>query len=178
MIEINLIPSRIRKKKEVNFELGLLVGTLLFTFLLIGAVYVKTSKDISKLRDEATSVRQQVAALQPALREFTSLEKEKKEVSKRIDVINKIKDGRAIAPRILYDLSSIMKENVWLKKVVKDEGKFALEGRSLDNESICEFVERLSKLPYFTNIELKSVEDVKETEMTVKKFVVEGGVAL
>ena len=83
----------------------------------------------------------------------------------------------AIAPRIFYDLSSIMKENVWLKKVAKDEGRFELEGRSLDNESICEFVESLSKLPYFTNIELKSVEDVNEADMTVKKFIVDGRVS-
>ncbi len=110
------------------------------------------------------------------MKEFASLERDKKEVRSRIGVINKIKEGRAVVPRILYDLSSIIKENVWLKKVVKDEGRFELEGRSLDNESICEFVERLSKLPYFTNIELKSVEDVNEGEMTVKKFIVDGGV--
>jgi type IV pilus assembly protein PilN len=178
MIKINLIPTKIRKKKEVNFELHLLVGTLLFSFLLIGGVYVKNTKDVGRLRDETAIVKQQTAALQPALKEFASIEKDKKEVTKRIAVISKIKEGRAIVPRILYDLSSIMKENVWLRKMVKDEGRFELEGRSVDNESICEFVERLSKLPYFTNVELKSVEDVTEAEMTVKKFRVEGGVAL
>jgi type IV pilus assembly protein PilN len=177
MIRINLIPSKIRKKKEVNFELHLLVGTLLFSFLLIGAVYVKNTKDIDRLRDQTALVNRQAEALQPVSREFASLERDKKEVSKRIGVINRIKEGRAVVPRILYDLSSIIKENVWLKKVAKDEGRFELEGRSLDNESICEFVERLSKLPYFTNIELKSVEDVNEADMTVKKFIVDGGVA-
>ena len=177
MIKINLIPTKIRKKKEVNFELHLLVGTLLFSFLLIGGVYVKMTKDISRLRQETAVVREQVAAIQPVLREFTSLETDKKEVSKRIDVINKIKEGRAVVPRIPYDLSSIMKENVWLKRVVKDEGHFELEGRSLDNESICEFVERLSKLPYFKGVELKSVEDVNEAEMTVKKFIVDASVS-
>jgi type IV pilus assembly protein PilN len=178
MIRINLIPTTIRKKKEVDFELYLLAGTLVFTFLLMGAVYTKTARDITKLRTQTANVRMQVAAIQPALREYAALEKEKKEISKRIGVINKIKEGRALAPRILYDLSSIMKENVWLKKVVKDEARFELEGRSLDNESICEFVEGLSRLPYFSNVELKSVEDVSEADVTVKKFTVEGGVAL
>jgi Tfp pilus assembly protein PilN len=93
-------------------------------------------------------------------------------------VIEKIKEGRAVAPRILYDLSTLTKENVWLKRVSKDETKFSLEGRSIDNESICEFVESLSKLPYMTNVELKSVEDAAEGDATVKKFIVEAGVAL
>jgi hypothetical protein len=98
-------------------------------------------------------------------------------VSKKIDIINKIKEGRAVVPRIFYDLSSIMKENVWLKRVAKDEGHFELEGRSLDNESICEFVERLSKLPYLKGVELMSVEDVNEAEMTIKKFIVDASVS-
>ena len=67
MIKINLIPTKIRKKKEVNFELHLLVGTLLFSFLLIGGVYVKMTKDISRLRQETAVVREQVAAIQPVL---------------------------------------------------------------------------------------------------------------
>ena len=177
MIKINLIPSTIRKKKEVNFELHLLVGTLLFSFLLIGTVYVKNTRDIGRLRDQTALVNQQTAALQPVYKEFVSLERDKKEASKRLEAINRIKDGRAIAPRILYDLSSIIKENVWLKKVVKDDERFELEGRSLDNESICEFVRAPLEASVFTGIELKSVEDVSEADMTVKKFIVEGSVA-
>lgn len=177
MIKINLVPTTIQKKREVNFEVKLLVGTLIFTFLLIGSVYLKNMKDIGRLENETRLARQQIAAMQPIYRQFMTLERDKKEMSKRIGVINRIREGRAVVPRIFYDLSAIMKENVWLKKVVKDEEHIELEGRSLDNESICEFVERLSKLPYFRGIELKSVEDVKEGEQAVKRFVVNGGVA-
>jgi hypothetical protein len=78
---------------------------------------------------------------------------------------------------MLFDLSSLAKGNLWLKKLRKDETKVDLEGRSIDNESICTFVEGMSKLPYMKDVELKSVEDLTETGMTVKKFLVEGSVA-
>ena len=89
-----------------------------------------------------------------------------------------MKAGRALAARILYDLPSIMRDNVWLKRFKKDGGLFELEGRSLENESIAEFVERLSKTPYYRNVELKNIEDVTEEGVVVKKFIVQGGVGL
>jgi len=177
-IKINLIPGKVRRRKERGFDLHVLVGALIFCFLLIGAVYVKNTRDLNRLRSEIAVEKQQEQALQAIYREYQALERDKKEINARIAVIEKIKEGRAVVPRILYDLSSLTKENVWLKRVSKDETRFSLEGRSVDNESICEFVESLSKLSYMTNVELKSVEDVTESDAVVKKFIVEAGVAL
>lgn len=177
-IKINLIPRKVRRKKERGFDLHVLVGGLIFCALVMGGVYVKNMRDLSRLQSQFALAKQQEAALQAVYREFQSLERDKKEIRSRLAVIEKMKQGRAIAPRILYDLSSLTKDNVWLKRVSKNETQFSLEGRSVDNESICEFVESLSKLPYMTGVELKSVEDVTEADAVVKKFIVEAGVAL
>ena len=91
-----------------------------------------------------------------------------------LDQLNKIKQDGALAARILYDLSGLTKDNLWLKKLSKDETKIEIEGRSVDNETLCDFIEKLTKLPYLKNIELKSVEDVSEYNMTVKKFILNG----
>jgi len=61
--------------------------------------------------------------------------------------------------------------------VRKVDTRIDIEGRSIDNESVCTFVEGLSRLFYMKNVELKSVEDVTETGMTVRKFIVEAGAA-
>jgi type IV pilus assembly protein PilN len=111
-------------------------------------------------------------------KEYLSLEKQKKEMSTRIAVIGKIKEGRALAARIVYDLPSLAKERVWLKRFKKDEDRFDLEGRALENESVADFVEKLSKIPYAKNVELKSVEDVTEEGVLVKKFLVTGNLSL
>ena len=60
-------------------------------------------------------------------------------------MIDRIKEGRALAPRLLYDLSSLMTDNLWLKKVRKVDARVDIEGRSIDNESVCTFVEGLSQ---------------------------------
>jgi type IV pilus assembly protein PilN len=178
MIKINLLPQTKRERRAVNVELYVLVATLLVSLGMVGGFYFKNANDIKTTRADIESVKQQIRALEPIQTEFLALEKDKKEMTRKLAVIVKMKEGRALPPRILYDLSSIVKNKLWLKKLTKDNTKLEVEGRSLDNESICDFVDRLTKLPYVKNIELRSVEDVNEGNVTVKKFVIDGSVNL
>lgn len=176
MIRINLIPGKGYKRRAISLDLYLLVGTLAVSLGIAGGVFLKNVKDIDRLRSQITKVKQDSTALQPVYKEFLSLERDKKEVARRIAAVEKIKEGRAIAPRMLYDIPLLTRDNLWLRKLSKNEARFELEGRSVDNESVADFVERLSKLPYMKNVELKIVEDVAEADMTIKKFIVQGSV--
>ena len=177
MIKINLLPKQERRKgKARGKDLYILAVLVVLSCALVGGIYLRNEKDIRGLQTDLAAAKKQRASLQVEYQEFLALEKEKKDIAGRIAAVDKINTGRALAPRMLYDLSSLITENVWLKKLHKDEAKFDLEGRSVDNESICTFVEGLAKLPYMKGIELKSVEDVTDTGVTVKKFIVEGGV--
>lgn len=178
MIKINLLPRAKRERKAIDIDLYVLVATLIVSLGLVGGFYFKNANDIKKTRADIESVKQQITALGPIQQEFLALEKDKNEISRKLTVINKMKEGRALPPRILYDLSSLVKDNLWLKRLKKDDTKIEIEGRSADNESVCDFVDRLTKLPYVKNLELRSVEDVSEGGITVKKFVVDGSVGL
>jgi type IV pilus assembly protein PilN len=177
MIKVNLLPIKTRKK-SAHGDLILFVVMLVVGFGSVGAVYFKNVKDISNTRSEIARSKEAVVALQGVYKDYETIQREKKEIERRISVIDDMKAGRALAARILYDLPSIMRDNVWLKRFKKDGGLFELEGRSLENESIAEFVERLSKTPYYRNVELKNIEDVTEEGVVVKKFIVQGGVGL
>jgi hypothetical protein len=39
-------------------------------------------------------------------------------------------------------------------------------------------METLSNLPYMTNVELKSIQDVTEEGLVIKKFIVQGNMSL
>jgi len=106
------------------------------------------------------------------------MQQAKIEIDRRIKVVNQLKAGRALAARSLYDLSTTMKEGVWLKTFKKKGDKFEIEGRSLVNESISEFMENITRLPYMKNVELKSIQDVTEEGLVVKKFIVQGNMSL
>jgi type IV pilus assembly protein PilN len=176
MIKINLLPQK-SYGQHVYPDLLIFPAIFVLTFALVGGVFLKNHRDIARLRAETASLHIQVNSLQDIYKEFLTMGKERKEIAERIAVIDRIKEGRALAPRLLYDLSSLMTDNLWLKILRKLDTRIDIEGRSIDNESVCTFVEGLSRLSYMKNVELKSVEDVTETGTTVRKFVVEAGAA-
>jgi type IV pilus assembly protein PilN len=178
MIKINLLPKAKQERKAINLDLYVFVATLVVAIALVGGVYFKNASDIEKTRADIESLKQQIKVLEPIQKEYVALEKDKSEIARKLTVISKMKEGRALPPRMLSDLSSLMKDNLWLKRLRKDDVKIEIEGRSVDNESICDFVDHLAKLPYLKNLELRSVEDVSEGAITVKKFVVDGSVSL
>jgi type IV pilus assembly protein PilN len=177
MIKINLLPQKSYGQHGAHPDLVIFPAILVLTFALVGGVFLKNNRDVARLRIETAGLRTKIGSLQGIYKEFLTMEKERKEIAERIAVIDRIKEGRALAPRLLYDLSSLMTDNLWLKKVRKADTRIDIEGRSIDNESVCTFVEGLSRLSYMKNVELKSVEDVTETGTTVRKFVVEAGAA-
>jgi len=83
-----------------------------------------------------------------------------------------------LAARTLYDLTSLVQEKVWLKSLKKTENRFELEGRSVENDAISGFVESLTKVPYLSGVELKSVEDSAEEGIVLKKFIIQGNISI
>ena len=116
--------------------------------------------------------------MQNIYKEYLTIDQQKKEIQRRIKAIDSIKESRALSARALFDLTSLIKDNVWLKTFKKTEDKFEIEGRSLENESISNLIETLSKVPYLKNIELRNVEDAVEEGVAVKKFVIFGDITL
>ncbi|HBA56174.1 MAG TPA: hypothetical protein DCZ04_17445 [Syntrophorhabdus aromaticivorans] len=106
------------------------------------------------------------------------MEREKKEIQRKIQAIDGLKEGRALAARTLYDLSSQVKESLWLTSFKKTDNRFEMEGRSVENEAISSLMESLSKVPYMRAIELKSVQETTEQGIVLKKFVIQGNISL
>lgn len=178
MIKVNLLPYRKSRTSTLKINIVTFVLMLVIGNILFWSLYFYNQRDISDLRRNITASRTELAALQPYYQEYQRIQQAKKEIERRIKVVNQLKSGRALAARSLFDLSTMMKEGVWLKSFKKKDEKFEIEGRSLVNESISEFMETLTNLPYMKNVELKSIQDVTEEGLIVKKFIVQGNMSL
>jgi type IV pilus assembly protein PilN len=178
MIKVNLLPYKktrtsTLKVNIVTFVLMLIIGNIFFW-----AFYLYNEREISDYENNIRATRQELAKLQPYYQEYQRIQAAKKEIERRIKVVNQLKAGRALAARSLFDLSTTMKEGVWLKSFKRKDTKFEIEGRSLVNESISEFMEVLANLPYMKDVELKSIQDVTEEGLVVKKFIIQGNMSL
>ncbi len=177
MIKINLLP---RKPLRTAFKYDIYVMCLVFilNFALIGLIYFFNSRTISTYRQKTVATKNEIDSLRPVYQEYLTMENSKKELERRIHAINAIQKSRALAARSLYDLTSVVTDRLWLKTFKKDENKFELEGRSVENETISTFVESFSKIPYIKGVELKSIEDLTEEGLVLKKFIIQGNISL
>lgn len=177
MIKINLLPPK-PKKDVFKYDLYMLICLLLIAVFAFGGIYYYNTKEISKRKTMIENTKREIQSLDKIYKEYLAMEQEKKEIQRRIKAIDSIKEGRALAARTLYDLSGLIKDNVWIKGFKKTENKFELQGLSLENESISDLVEAISKVPYVRNVELISVGEAVENGVVVKSFIISGEMSL
>jgi Tfp pilus assembly protein PilN len=179
MIKINLIPFKRKRASTLTKDIRDLILLLVFVGCAFGYYYFMMLRpEIEEQKSNIVTVKKEIQSLQPIAQEHKAIQEAKKEIERRIQTLNQLKSGRALAARSLYDISSIIKEGVWIKSFKKTDNKFEIDGRSFVNESISDFIESLSKMPYVTNVELRNVQDVSEEGLTIKKFIITGNMSI
>jgi Tfp pilus assembly protein PilN len=177
MIRINLLPEEPPKNVfKLDFLLLLLVTAI--AVAVLGLFYLGNEQEISRQRQAISDAKKQIASLDKFYQEYMTIEKEKKEIQRRIQAIEGLKRGRALTARTLYDLTTLTKDTVWLRNFRKNEGNFELEGRALDAEAVSQLMESLLKVPYIKNVELKILENTSDEGLEVKKFVIQGNIGI
>lgn len=174
MIKINLLPFKRKRASTLTRDIRDLVLMLVVVCVGFGIYYYRLHNELEEQKSRIQLTKKEIASLQPIAQEYKQIQEAKKEIEKRIQTVNQLKSGRALAARYLYDISSIIKEGVWIKSIKKTDNKFEIEGRSFVNENVSDFIESLSKMPYIKNVELKNVQDVNEEGLIIKKFIITG----
>jgi Tfp pilus assembly protein PilN len=178
MIKINLLPFKRKRASSLSKDIRDLVLALILVCVGFGIYYYRLSNEIEEQISNIATIRKEINSLQPVAQEYKQIQEAKSEIARRIQTLDQLKSGRALAARSLYDISSMIKEGVWIKSFKKTDNKFEIDGRSFVNESISDFIESLLKMPYITNVELKNVQDVNEEGLTIKKFILTGNMSI
>jgi Tfp pilus assembly protein PilN len=177
MIKINLLPRKTRKPLH-RYQTYAFLLIFAVNLCIIFGIYYSNLRNISHYQTAIENAKREIASLDKIYKEYLQIEREKKEIDKRIKAIESLKAGRALSARSIYDLSSFIKERVWIKTFKKNNDFFEIEGRSIENESISDFIESISLIPYLKNVELKKVEDMTEEGLVIKKFTVQGNIGI
>lgn len=178
MIKINLLPFKRRKIGTIGRDIRDFIVLLVLGIIGFGIYEYQLLNEIGDYKTKIQVAKAEMETLQPIYQEYMTIQNAKKEIEKRIQTLNQLKAGRALAARSMYDITTIIKEGVWIKTFKKTENKFEIEGRSFVNESISDFIEALSKMSYISNIELKNIQDVNEEGLTIKKFIITGNMSI
>jgi type IV pilus assembly protein PilN len=164
MVRINLLPVRVSKKKEagkqqlVIFAAVLLVG-------LAGNFFWASSRagDLKAREAKLARTRDDIAQLERIIGEVKNIKDAQQELQKKLDVLDKLKQGRSGPVRMLDELASVTPRQLWLTKMDEKNGAMVFGGAALSIDDVSEFMTKLKQSKYFTKVELKKTTAVKST---------------
>ena len=171
MIRINLLPIREIKKKEGIRQLILMgVSCLVLIVLSLGIFHFSVAKKIGTLQSEIDDTQQQINQLNKIVGDVKKYEKEKKELEKKIGIIDVLNQKRAGPVNMLDEISKNIPAGAWITSFNEKALKLTLDGVALDNETIAGFMTSLENSTHFSNVELIQSGHHRSEDLNLKKF--------
>jgi Tfp pilus assembly protein PilN len=171
MIRINLLPTtevqRAADQRQQVATVGfiLAVGALVFVTLhsIQAARFATTKHRLTQVTDE-------LQAMAGPFADVLKIQAHQKDLEAKLKVISQLEARSAGPVRMMADLSSSMPEKLWLMEFVEANGTVKMTGFSVDEQTIADFLRRLSQSNYFKSVDLDETTQVTQDGVKQKKF--------
>jgi type IV pilus assembly protein PilN len=150
MIRINLLPFRVRIRKE-NVRQFISVYLLSVVLVLVSICYlwIRQNNQISVLDSRLKELTREADAFARYEKILQELMRKKEIIETKRRVIHDLQKDRDKLVRILALMSiSLPAERVWFEKLLQSGNSITVEGIALSNETIAEFMRNLEVSPY------------------------------
>jgi type IV pilus assembly protein PilN len=141
--------------------------------LLIVLVLVQWRLDKEK-EDTLTQIsntKNEIARYKSLTTEVNKAKEAQKTLQDKLNIINSLRKEKASAAKVLDELSIDKPEKMHLESLRKDGSKLGIEGIALDDETIANFMTNLRKSNLFKNVDLIVSEQVEQSKIKLKKFI-------
>lgn len=175
MIRINLLP-RDERPKQRNIKLPQM-GTfaplvlVLAAAVAIGGTYFHQSKQIKALENTIAQEEQESRRLAPEIAKIKRLNKQRKDLNDRLDVITDLDKDRYFRVHLMDELNRSMPDHMWLTRFEDIGGnRYQVEGVTFSNFLISDFLQNVTNSPWFAFVDLTVAEKGEIGDVNVIKF--------
>ncbi|MBU8870273.1 MAG: PilN domain-containing protein [Gemmatimonadales bacterium] len=175
MIRINLLPYE-EQPKQSRIQLPNL-GTLAPLVILIvaglgiGTAHMYHSQKISALQEVIAEEEAESRRLAPEIAKIKRLNQQRKDLNDRLDVITRLDSDRYFRVHLMDELNRSLPDHMWLTRCEDVGGDtYALEGVTFSNFLVSDFLQNVTRSPYFSNINLMVAEKGDIGNVKVIKF--------
>ncbi len=173
MIKINLLPTKKKApKKVIDLQQQLFLAVLVI--VLTGIVmwfFWKNQRDlIATLEKEKITAQARVHEQENMLKEVKNVEEERKKVSEKIDIIEKLKKNQAGPVRLLDELSKALPKGVNIVSLTESNNNINIEGTGFSNDDIVRFVENLKASRFLSDVNLLETSQAKQESIDIYKY--------
>ncbi len=171
MIKINLLPVREERRKAGARQIALsLAATVIGTLAIAGFFHWNLMSDLSEVKVAAAETKRQIDQFGPQLKQVEEYRKTKADIEQKLEVIERLFESRVGPVRMLDELATHAPDRLWLTKVESNKKEVLIQGMSLDNELVAQFLTVLNASPYFTKVELVSTEAKEKEGLKLNAF--------
>lgn len=172
MIKINLLPYRdIQKKEKVWFQIFLMIGTVVFAFIIVGVVHwrvVAYESDLTSMREE---INREIVELDKKIGQIDQIKNQKSEIERKLSVIDMLNFKRVYAAEFLFKTADAVPDKVWLLSIEERDKDVVFTGESELATHVSSFMERLNSSELFQKVTLVSLEQVVKADHKIIKFI-------
>lgn len=155
MITINLLPTKKKaSRKMTELQQQVILGTLVLILVSMGMWFYSDylNSKIEKLKRDKASANARIREQDNMLREVRTVEAERKKVSKKIAVIERLKENRTMLVHLLDDVSKALPKRVNITSLSEGGRKVNIAGTAFTNHDVVRFVDNLKATPSMSEV--------------------------
>jgi len=172
MIKINLLLARKDKKKAgIRKEFIVLILSIVLLVVGLGVIQYLLEKEKNDTLAQISNTKKEIAYYKSLTTEVTKAKEAQKTLQEKLNIINTLRKEKAGPAKVLDELSIDKPEKIHLESVKKEGSKLGIEGIAMDDETIANFMTNLRKSKLFKNVDLIVSEQVEQSKLKLKKFI-------
>ncbi len=178
MIRINLLPVReARKRAEIRYQIGLMILAIIAGVGISVLAHGWMQARIMSAQRRVTTLTAEISRYAPEMKQLKSFEAKRKEVERKLDVIRGLERSRTGPVLALDELATNTPKRLWLTHFSAQRAAVELEGKSLDNEVVADFLTVLDRSEHFTGVDLEGTEFEEQDGIRLNHFRVKARLA-
>jgi len=183
MIRVNLLPiKQARRRTAGETQLAVFAAVLLSYIALLVLIWVTTTGDLSKLKEDVARNEQAVSVARDEVKDAEQLQKDRDALTQQLTILADLERQRSGPVRVLDELQAMVSpprneedrfaqlrknwnvewdtRRLWIESTKETNGDFVLKGGAVNADDVAEFLQRLSTGQYFYDVELDVVTAV------------------
>jgi type IV pilus assembly protein PilN len=180
MLRINLLPvKKIKQRAEAWRQLKIFGVVFVALLAVLAVVIFGLISKVNGLNTYITTLEAKKQKLAQTLKEIEELEKKKKEIDKQSEIVQNLDKSSALAAHALNEVANLVpNERLWLTSFNQSGPTLKLNGIALDDQTVAEFMNKLTKSKYMTNVILDNTALLPQSGRNLKSFVLSSSVSI
>lgn len=159
MPNINLLPWREERRKELKNEFFALLGAVALGGLLcVGLAWLVMNLSIDSQRDRNSFLQSHIDDLEEQVKEIKELKQRRAELLERMKIIQNLQGNRPVITRVFSELVTSLPDGVFFSSISLSGRRLSIAGTAESNNRVSSLMRKLDKSEWFENPNLTQVK--------------------